>query len=185
MIQVHEQLDPALEREISDYLAAAPAAAGACGEHDPRWLSILREALGHRPMVLVARSPLPSGKSEIRNQKSEIGCPQPDAAPPTPPGTAITGYLPLALVASRLFGRFLVSLPYLNRAGVVASDPAVAAALIDRAIALAAEHDAQYLELRHGRPVEHAGLPARRDEKVRMVLDLPADPDALWKGLDA
>jgi len=39
----------------------------------------------------------------------------------------------------------------------------------------------QYLELRHGSPVTHDSLTAQRDEKVRMVLDLPADVDALWK----
>lgn len=116
--------------------------------------------MGHRPYALVAREP---------------------AADANAGGGAIRGYLPLALVRSRLFGRFLVSLPYLNRAGVVADDPATAAALIEQAVALAAEHDVQYLELRHGADaVAHDALGATRDEKVRMVLDLPADAGGLW-----
>jgi len=44
-------------------------------------------------------------------------------------------------------------------------------------VELAREHKVQYLELRHGDAVEHASLGAKRDEKVRMVLELP-DPVA-------
>lgn len=157
MIQLLQQNDPAAMREVCDYLASAPAEAGACQEHDPRWLAVLKQGLGHEPRVLVHRD----GQSRI------------------------DGYLPLALVASRLFGRFLVSLPYLNRGGVVAVDPAVAAALVDRAVELAAQTNVNYLELRHGRPLEHVQLPARRDEKFRMVLALPDSAETLWKGLDA
>ena len=46
----------------------------------------------------------------------------------------IAGVLPLAFVQSRLFGRFLVSLPYLNTAGILADDAAVARMLVDRAV---------------------------------------------------
>ena len=145
-------------REVSDYLAQAPAATGVCGEHDPRWLSILREGLRQEPVALIARD-------------GEAG--------------KIREYLPLAFVRSRLFGRFLVSLPYLNRAGVVTDDAAVAAELVGKACELAGELDAQYLELRHQQPLELDKLNARRDEKVRMVLALPGDAEALWKGFDA
>ena len=102
MIQVYDKLDPQVEREVGSFLATLPEANGACQEHDPRWLHVLRDALGHSPLMLVSR----------------------DA------GGAVDGYLPLALVASRLFGRYLVSLPYLNRAGVAAKDGNIAAALI-------------------------------------------------------
>lgn len=146
-IEVVEKQNPAFEQEVRSFLATAPR--GACGEHDPRWLCVLREGLGHRPFAIVSRSA--DGK--------------------------IDGYLPAALVASRLFGRFLVSLPYLNRAGVVANDDRVAAELIERAVALADDNDVQYLELRHGDALTHNALGASRDEKVRMVLTLP-DPNA-------
>src|SRR5687768_15443259 len=62
------------------------------------------------------------------------------------------GHLPLALVKSRLFGRLLVSLPYLNTGGVVAENSEVAGRLIDQAVELAAALDLRYLELRHERP---------------------------------
>jgi FemAB-related protein (PEP-CTERM system-associated) len=156
MISTTEQFDGALIAEVRGYLAAAGPDAGVCGEHDPRWLSVLKNGLDHRPMMVISRD----GDR--------------DDGP-------IDGYLPLALVATRLFGRFLVSLPYLNRAGVVASDPAVRDALIDQAIELARIHNVQYLELRHEIKAAHDALGQQRDEKVRMVLDLANDADGLWK----
>ncbi|NJL31788.1 MAG: FemAB family PEP-CTERM system-associated protein, partial [Phycisphaerales bacterium] len=95
------------------------------------------------------------------------------------------GFLPLCLVKSALFGKFLVSLPYLNRAGLAAEDLLIQSALVDKACDLADELDVKYLELRHGQPVEHPKLTVRRDEKKRMVLDLPDTPEVLWKGFDA
>lgn len=97
-------------------------------------------------------------------------------------GDAIVGTLPLVLVRTRLFGRFLVSLPFVNSSGVVAEDAAVARLLVDRAVALADEHDVRYLELRHeaATAVEHPALSATRTSKVHMRLPLPATADALW-----
>jgi serine/alanine adding enzyme len=155
MVEVLEELNPAQEQEVRSFLATGPRGAG--GEHDPAWLRVLREGLGHRPFALVARSS--SG------------------------GGPITGYLPLALVKSRLFGRFLVSLPYLNMVGVASNEGAAVAELIDEAVRLAERHNVQYLELRHGDPRNHSGFNASRDEKVRMVLDLPANEEALKKSL--
>ncbi len=156
MIQVVQELDPPLAAELRAFLAAAPAGSGVCPEHDLRWLEVLREGLRHQPVVLIARS---GGAAD---------------AP-------IVGYLPLCLVASRLFGRFLVSLPYLNRAGIVAADPDTDAALVDEAVRQAEARNVQYLEMRHhDRVLDHPSLPTRREEKVRMVLELPADPDGLW-----
>jgi serine/alanine adding enzyme len=130
------------------------------GEHDPRWLHILHRALGHEPYLLLAWDAKANGW--------------------------LRGCLTLALVRSRLFGRFLVSLPYLNRGGVVAEDDAAATALIDRAVKLADELNVQYLELRHQhQPIAHPALTHTRDDKQRMVLDLPASEAELWQSLTA
>ncbi len=143
--------------QIAAFLASAPARAGACLEHDPRWLDVLREAMGHRTLALIARADGEDGP--------------------------ITGYLPLAQLSSRLFGRFLVSLPYLNRAGVVALDDASRDALIDEAAALSRELNADYLQLRHDHgAVTHRRLTHNTHEKVVMTLDLP-DADGLWASL--
>jgi len=92
----------------------------------------------------------------------------------------ITGLLPLELVASHLFGRFLVGLPYLNVGGVMADRPEVAAALLDRAVQLADELDVKHLELRHETIVTHPALSQTPSGKVHMRLALPDHVDTLW-----
>ena len=94
-----------------------------------------------------------------------------------------SGLLSLAFVRSLLFGRYLVSLPYLNYGGAVADDPTTAARLVESATGLADRLRVRFLELRHAAPVEHPRLTARPHGKVHMRLRLPADPDALFKSL--
>jgi len=161
-IDVHHGPTDSLDGELATFLRAAGPESGVCDEHDPGWLGVLAGSMAHRPYQLVAR-----------RTGAEAATPE------------IVGYLPLALVKSLLFGRFLVSLPYLNRAGVVSRDEQAARALVDRAIELTGELGAKYLELRHGDPVSHDRLPLRRDEKVRMVRALPESDEALWKDISA
>jgi FemAB-related protein (PEP-CTERM system-associated) len=120
------------------------------------WLSVLSGALKHEPHCLEA---VEHGNT--------------------------VGVLPLAFVRSLLFGRFLVSVPYLNSGGVVADSAAAAAALVDRAVELADRLDVRYLELRHERDLDHAALTQTRTDKVHMRLELPASSEQLWSGLSA
>lgn len=121
----------------------------------PAWLDILRTALGHETYAIEARV-----------------------------GEHTCGFLPLSLVSSLLFGKYLVSLPYLNTNGVIAQSTDVQAQLISRAVTLADELGAKHLELRHESPVAHPELNAAMTSKVHMRLDLPPTADALWKGFD-
>lgn len=121
---------------------------------DPRWLPVLSRAFQHRVMRIEAER---DGET--------------------------VGLLPLAFVSSRLFGRFLVSLPYLNSAGVIAADDGVEKLLVDRAVKLADELDVRYLELRHERAVDHPALTYERTDKVHMRLQLPETFDELLAGL--
>jgi len=118
----------------------------------PGWLQILADGLHHEPYCIEAAA-----------------------------GDQIVGLLPLAYVRSSLFGRFLVSLPYLNSGGVLADDDQVARALIDAAVGLADQLRVRHLELRHEQPTEHPALAATLTSKVHMRLPLPASPDELWK----
>src|SRR5205823_625987 len=99
-------------------------------------------------------------------------------------GERTVGFLPLAYVRSVLFGKFLVSLPYLNSGGILADDDATARLLADRAARLGDELGVRYLELRHERPLEHPALTERLTSKAHLRLPLPADVETLWKGLD-
>lgn len=117
----------------------------------PLWLRVLRDGLNHQPILLEATS---DGKS--------------------------VGQLPLALVQSNLFGRFLVSLPYVNASGLVAPTQPIARQLLDAAVALADQERVRYFELRQEQEQEHSALTEKRTTKVLMRLPLPANPDALW-----
>lgn len=92
----------------------------------------------------------------------------------------IVGVLPLVHLKSRLFGNFLVSLPYFNYGGVLSQDETVKNALLEKASALAREAGCGHIELRDTRPLP--GWPARTD-KVAMWLTLPDNVDTLWKQL--
>lgn len=91
---------------------------------------------------------------------------------------ALVGVLPLVLVESRLFGRILCSMPFVNFGGPCATHPAVEQALARAAIAKASELSVDYLELRCTHPVE-IGLEASL-RKVSMTIGLAPDPDTLW-----
>lgn len=121
----------------------------------PLWLDVLREGLGHETYAVEAVA-----------------------------GGCTVGFLPLAHVSSFAFGRFLVSLPYLNTNGAVAPSPEVRAALVGRAAALAEELGVRHLELRHEAPVAHPALNGSLTSKVHMRLALPATGEELWKGFD-
>jgi FemAB-related protein (PEP-CTERM system-associated) len=120
-----------------------------------RWLTVFQSTFGHRPYLL-----------EVRDN-----------------ATNSLGHLPLCLIESRLFGRFLVSLPYLNTAGVCTPLPVVAAQLIDRAVELANDLNVQHLELRHEHEFPSPHFNDSMKEKVHMRLDLPAESNILWKQL--
>jgi serine/alanine adding enzyme len=93
----------------------------------------------------------------------------------------VRGVLPLARLRSRLFGDFLVSLPYFNYGGVLADSAEAHAALEQACAELGQSLGVQHAELRHR--ADHLGSwPSRRD-KVTMVLRLPATIDALRKQL--
>ena len=94
----------------------------------------------------------------------------------------VAGILPFVLFRSLVFGRFAVSLPFVNYGGVVADDEAVAQALLDRAVDVARAEGAKHLELRHVRR-RFSQLPDKR-HKVSMTLALPETADLLWNALD-
>jgi FemAB-related protein (PEP-CTERM system-associated) len=91
---------------------------------------------------------------------------------------SIDGILPLALIRSRLFGRILCSLPFVNFCGPSATSPAVEKILLTRAYEIAEEQNVDYLEIR-GLHVCDEHLPQSRN-KVSMTVRLANDPNDLW-----
>lgn len=142
-----------------DVVLTRPGDKGWKEPSDPalRWLRVLERGLGHEPYLI-----------EARNSEGDT-----------------LAQLPLCFVKSRLFGRFLVSLPYINSSGVKADSPEAAQVVIHRAVDLAEELDCRFLELRHEIPVEHPALTRTVSEKVHMRLKLPASVEEFRDGLKA
>lgn len=95
---------------------------------------------------------------------------------------AVVGVLPLVRYRSRLFGRFVVSLPYFNYAGIVADDGAVIQAILAKANEVARLHRAHHVEFRHRARVLRE-QPCR-ENKVGFARQLPSTSEALWAAID-
>ena len=121
--------------------------------HRPAWLAVIGRAFGHETKYLTAES-----------------------------ADGIAGILPLVFFRSRLFGRFAVSVPFLNYGGVLADSPEAERALLHRAIAETIRMGGTHIELRHTRQV-FSELPAKR-HKVAMRLALAGSRDEQWQRLD-
>lgn len=94
-------------------------------------------------------------------------------------GGMLAGVLPLIEMRSRLFGRHLVSMPFVDTGGLcTAADSGADQALVRAAIELAENSHAQ-LELRHitDRPIPL--VPSLH--KVTMVLSLAGGEDSVWR----
>src|SRR5438128_1812810 len=88
------------------------------------------------------------------------------------------GLLPLARVKSRIFGHYLVSLPFLNYGGPLGS-PAARQRLAQEAVAESRRSRVDLLELRT-RDAGDLGLPVA-SRKITVLLELPCSTEELSK----
>jgi serine/alanine adding enzyme len=127
--------------------------ADATGYHAWAWRGIFERAFGHETFYLAAVD-----------------------------GNRVAGVLPLVAFRSPLFGRFAVSLPFVNYGGVCAESGDVARALVEEAAGVSARKKLSHLELRHASR-QLPDLPAK-EHKVAMLLPLQGSSDAQWTALD-
>lgn len=90
----------------------------------------------------------------------------------------VHGILPLVLIKSRLFGRMMCSMPFLNFGGICAKSEEAYDALIEAARSLMLKNKSDYVEFRHLYPAPNSLV--RKEHKVSMTITLNSDPDALW-----
>jgi serine/alanine adding enzyme len=147
------KIDIRINDTVSEFGMPADARWPRLAAHESGWSQALRDGLSHQSFDLTAHDG----------------------------GGRVVGWLPLTLVKSLFFGKFLVSQPYLNSGGVWTAEASAAKALIDRAVALSDELQVKHLELRHEVRVEHDRLTKQRDDKVHMRLELPGNAEALMK----
>lgn len=144
-------LSPDGASDAAAWDAYAASRPSATGYHRMGWLRVAAKAFGHAVYPLAAFD-----------------------------GERMVGMLPLVYIRSRLFGRFLVSLPFVNYGGLLADTTEASHALVEEADELMRRLGAGSIELRHiGSP--RLGLSAK-SHKVTMLLDLEADPETLWRG---
>ncbi len=126
------------------------SADGATFCHLAEWQQIMADVLGHEPIYKVARSA--DGDWQ--------------------------GVLPLVRVRSRIFGHYLISMPFLNYGGPLGSHEAQRR-LTTEAVAAAQRYGVALLELRARQPVP-ADLRVS-DRKITVLLGLPTEADQLWR----
>ena len=119
------------------------------------WREIIEKSFGHQSYYLVARDG----------------------------NNVLCGILPLTFMKSYIFGKFLISLPFFNYGGILASSDEATRQLLNESLRILIETQGDYVELRH-REITVSGLETRK-HKVTMILDLEKDEDAAWKRLDA
>ena len=122
--------------------------------HNYLWKYIIERAYAHRPLYLVART---EGH--------------------------ISGVLPLFLMRDISFRKALVSMPFLDYAGVCADDDVTAEHLVQYALTLLHQYRADYFLLRQCRPPiqdEHIRL-----DKVGMQLNLSLGAESVWRSFPA
>jgi FemAB-related protein (PEP-CTERM system-associated) len=98
-------------------------------------------------------------------------------------GGKIHGVLPLVWMRSRLFGSFLVSIPFFSYGGILSDSDEARRTLLESAAELAHELDASHIELRQGDecPMTWKGICL----KVTMEIHLPSSVDEYWKRLSS
>jgi FemAB-related protein (PEP-CTERM system-associated) len=96
----------------------------------------------------------------------------------------IEGILPMFQMADIFQRKYLVSNPFSNFAGVCANTPDTESALVEQAIKIAGEINAQYVEFRQLESRLNHDLPGK-DSFVTLMLKLPASSDAVMKSLSS
>lgn len=96
----------------------------------------------------------------------------------------IKGVLPLLLLKSRLFGLFLVSMPFFSYGGILAEDPKIGEALLTSAVELGRRLNVSHIELRQCTN-RWSGSWQVAAPKVTMELCLPDDIEQMWNALSS
>ncbi len=140
----------------AEWDAFVEATPGATLAHAAGWARVVRESYGLSPVYLAARD-------------SEGG---------------LCGVLPLVRFRTLFGRRELVSMPYLDTGGILASRPEAERALLEAALGEMRDARAIALELRQATALAE-GPDAPPGTRIDLVLPLPSDEEALWKGLSA
>ena len=96
-------------------------------------------------------------------------------------GNGRSGVLPAFVVRRPFFGSVVTSMPFLDSGGPCSGNASTRRTLVEHLLAEARRIGARSVELRCSEPLDIAQRPS--ETKVNMALELPADPDRLWRGV--
>lgn len=122
--------------------------------HQYGWRRVVEKSFGHRTMYLVA----------VDSHNS------------------ICGVLPYVQMKSRMFGSFLVSLPFFNYGGMLVSEDSAAESLLSASRKMLFETGVDHIELRHLKRFDN--IASTKQHKVTMLLDLKQNETEEWNALD-
>lgn len=121
-------------------------------QHSPyctsEWLNVISQSFGHDSIIIIAR-----------NEKNEV-----------------IGGLPLTFFNSRLFGRFAVSIPFVNYGGPITEYWNIAESLLEEAKRYLTEEQLSHIEIR---TVQLGFKFPYQDKKASLILPLPKSIDQL------
>ena len=152
--ELHQVAITALGEETNEWNAYVLKNPAASIYHRAEWRELINKTFGHKAYYFTARD---------ENHK-------------------IIGILPLVRLKSRIFGDFMVSMPYFNYGGAIADHPDIERQLMEAANKKAAGLGIAHIEYRDVKTREE--FPART-EKVNMILPLPESVDSLWEGFSS
>ncbi|MCW8855326.1 MAG: FemAB family PEP-CTERM system-associated protein [Gammaproteobacteria bacterium] len=95
----------------------------------------------------------------------------------------IVGALPLVHIKSRIFGNYIVSMPYFNYGGAIGNCESIENKMMQAAINLASQLNVEHIEFRD--TDDRCDLFPVRNDKVNMILELPDSPELLGKMIGA
>ncbi len=97
----------------------------------------------------------------------------------------VDGILPAVMMRTLTGQKMLISLPYVNYAGIIAGDDEIRQALWGRVTDIAREQGCRWVELRFRQDGDFLSDMQVRRHKIREYLELPDHPDILWKTFKA
>jgi len=133
-----------------DWNAYVEASPGATLGHHLAWKRVVEETYGHRPFYLMAYR-----------------------------GDRVVGVLPLFLIRSIFFGKYLVTSPFLTFGGMLSDHDEAASMLVAKAVEVAQEQNVNYIEVRNDRIYRQ--FSHSKNVYYTLVLDLSPGEETVWK----
>ena len=138
--------------DVAEWQGFVASKAHANVYHDAKWCALIKAIFGHKPYYITCRKP--DGE--------------------------LCGVFPTVHLNSKLFGTFLVSMPYFNYGGPLSDYPSVAQKMMEYSTEIGAQLGCTHLETRETQMREPWLC---KQHKVTMILPLPGSDEELDKQL--